>query len=128
MKKLLGIFLTLSVCAGITACSGMRNEDATFNGSRTGNDSQFIMEYTILNSTDSQLLELEEGDVIDAEVVSDAGKVSITIQKDGEDPVYESEDAVTDTFAIVIEESGVYEITVTGEKAEGSVSFIKRER
>ena len=35
---------------------------------------------------------------------------------------------ITDTFAIVIEESGTYEITVTGEKAEGSVSFIKRER
>lgn len=51
MKKYLGLLLGGCLLAG---CSM-----ADFNGSRTGNDSQFLMEYTIFNTTDSQLLELK---------------------------------------------------------------------
>lgn len=123
MKKYLCVFLMTICSLTFVACG---NKDATFNGSRTGNDSQFIMDYTILNTTDSQLLELEAGDIIDVEVISNAGEVSIIIQKDGAEPIYESEDASTDTFQIAIEEGGTYKVTVTGEKAEGSVSFVKR--
>ncbi len=36
-----------------------------FNGNRTGNDEQFIMDYSVLNKTDSQEMELEEGTIID---------------------------------------------------------------
>lgn len=123
MKKYLYAFL-MSVCSLVFVACG--NEDAIFNGSRTGNDNQFIMDYTVLNTTDSQVLKLDAGDILDVEVVSDAGEVSITIQKDDEEPIYESENASTDTFQIAIEEGGSYEVTVTGENAEGSVSFVKR--
>lgn len=97
-----------------------------FNGSRTGNESEFIMKYSILNGTDSQALELEEGDFIDAEVVVDSGELSINIQKDEDDPIYDSENiSVSNSFQVDIEESGTYTITVTGVKAKGSVSFVK---
>ena len=43
------------------------------NGSRTGNDSQFLMEYTVLNTTDGQTLSLEAGDALDVAVVSTSG-------------------------------------------------------
>lgn len=52
MKKYLGLVLGSLLLAGC----GM----ADFNGSRTGNESQFLMEYTIFNTTDSQLLELKK--------------------------------------------------------------------
>ena len=60
MKKYLGLLLGGCLLAG---CSM-----ADFNGSRTGNDSQFLMEYTIFNTTDSQLLELKKGDKIHGEI------------------------------------------------------------
>ena len=99
----------------------------TFNGSRTGNDSQFLMEYTVLNTTDGQTLSLEAGDTMDVAVVSASGTVSVKIQKEGELPLYDQEDVPTGQFSLEIPEDGEYNITVTGEQARGSVSFVRRD-
>lgn len=117
MKKHLvsAVLLLLS----LTACG------ISFNGSRTGNGSQFIMEYTVLNTTDSQLLELEKGDILEAEIVNNAGSLSVTIQKDKDEPIYDNENVSTCTFEIAIEKSGTYKITVEGKESKGSVSFMK---
>lgn len=121
MKKFLGIFCVLIITMLLSAC-----EKSAFNGSRIGNDSQFIMEYKIFNTTDGQSLLLESGDTIRAEVVVDSGKLSIKIQKDSDTPVYESDNIVSsENFDVEIQESGTYKITVTGEAAKGSVSFKK---
>ena len=66
MKKYLGLVLGSLLLAGC----GM----ADFNGSRTGNESQFLMEYTIFNTTDSQLLELKKGEQIHGEIEKISGK------------------------------------------------------
>ena len=69
-------------------------------------------------------LKLEKGDVIDAEIVCDSGRLSVKIQKDDETPIYEKEKIdLSTTFQVPIEESGIYNITITGEKAKGSVCF-----
>ena len=48
----------------------------------------------------------------------------MNIQKEDEVPVYESEDvSFSDEFDVEIEESGTYTVSVTGEKAKGSVRF-----
>lgn len=121
MKKFLGIVYVLAIVFSLSACG-----KSSFNGSRTGNDSQFIMEYKTFNTTDAQSLLLESGDVIRAKVVVDSGRLSIKIQKDNDTPIYESDSIVTsESFDVVIQESGTYKITVTGEKAKGSVSFEK---
>ena len=121
MKKFLGIVYVLAIVFSLSACG-----KSSFNGSRTGNDSQFIMEYKTFNTTDAQSLVLESGDVIRAKVVVDSGRLSIKIQKDNDTPIYESDSIVTsESFDVVIQESGTYKITVTGEKAKGSVSFEK---
>lgn len=52
-------YRVLPVVLAAVLLAGCRS--ATFNGSRTGNDSQLIMEYTVFNTTDSQTLELERG-------------------------------------------------------------------
>lgn len=46
MKKILLIVCTLALMVSLTAC------DSKFDGSRIGNDSEFIMEYRVLNTTD----------------------------------------------------------------------------
>lgn len=120
MKKHLGILCSLSLILvlSLTACV------ANFDGSRTGNENEFVMNYKIFNTTDSQDLIVEEGDTIHVEIIVEGGSLSFRIQKDDEVPVYEGKDvSLSDEFDIEIEESGTYVVTVTGEKAKGSISF-----
>ena len=63
MKKIITIFSVIVLITSLTACS------PDFNGSRTGNDKQLIMEYTEFNTTDTQDLVVEAGDIIHAEIV-----------------------------------------------------------
>lgn len=119
MKKIILIVCTLVFLISLTACG------TKFDGSRTGNDSEFIMEYSVLNTTDAQDLIIEAGDTISAKIVVDKGSLSIKIQKDGEEPIYESNGISTSNkFDVEIDESGTYTVEVTGKKAKGSVSFI----
>lgn len=119
MKKYLGILCSLIFVFTLTSCG------TDFDGSRTGNDSEFIMDYKVLNTTDSQNLVVAEGDTIHAEIIIEKGSLSFKIQKDDElVPVYEGNDvSFSDEFDVEIEKSGTYTVTVTGEKARGSVSF-----
>ena len=119
MKKSMTIFLILSVTVLLTACMETR-----FNGDRTGNDSQFIMNYSIFNGTDYQLLELEAGDIVDVKIVSDSGTLNIKVTRDGYS-LFNGNGVQTGTFQLTIPESGTYKFEVTGKKAKGSVSFIK---
>lgn len=122
MKKLAYCLCSIVLAASLTACTGF----AAFNGSRTCIENQLIMSYSVLNTTVSQSLELEKGDVLQADIVSDSGKVSVVVQKDGSEPLYEGDGLPTGAFEIAIDESGTYEVAVTGERARGSASFVKR--
>ena len=118
MKKISLTVCTLISILVLTACG------TKFDGSRTGNDSEFIMEYSVLNTTDAQDLTVESGDTISANIVVDKGSLSIKIQKDGEEPIYESDGiSASNEFDVEIDESGTYTVEVTGKKAKGSVSF-----
>lgn len=120
MRKVFPILGMLIVALLLTACG----KTPDFNGSRTGNDKELIMEYSAFNTTDGQELVAEAGDVIHAKIVIESGNLLIKIQKDDEEPIYESSDiTISDEFDVDIEESGTYAITVTGVKAKGSVSF-----
>lgn len=121
MKKFLSIIGFLIIVFSLSGCG-----KSSFDGSRIGNDSQFVMEYKIFNTTDEQSLLLEVGDTIQAKMVIDSGKLSIKIQKDNDTPIYENDNiVVSESFNIEIQESGTYTVTVTGEKTKGSVSFEK---
>ena len=118
MKKYLGILCSLILILSLTACG------TDVDGSRTGNNTEFVMDYKVFNKTDSQDLIVEKGDTIHVEIIVEGGSLSFKIQKDEEVPVYESADvSFSDEFDVDIEESGTYTVTVTGEKAKGSVSF-----
>ena len=78
----------------------------------------------MFNTTDSQELTAQAGDQIRADIAVDGGELSVQIQKEGEEPLYSGDGIVASRdFAIGIEESGTYTITVTGDKAEGSAHF-----
>ena len=119
MKKIITIFSVIFLIISLTACS------SDFNGSRTGNDHQLIMEYTTFDTTDSQDLVVEAGDTIHADIVIEDGQLSYKIQKNDDEPIAESEGIFFSVdFDVEVEESGTYTVTVTGEKTKGSVKFI----
>ena len=117
MKHGVYVFCFLLLMFSLTACG------SELNGSRTGNDSEFMMDFVVLNKSDAQDLKVEAGDSICAKVVVEAGQLSIKIQKDQEEPIYACDDVATDEFQISVEKSGIYTVTVTGEHAKGSVAF-----
>lgn len=119
MKKITTIFSAMLLIISLSACS------SDFDGSRTGNDTQLIMEYTAFNTTDTQDLVVEAGDIIHAEIVVGDGHLSYKIQKDDEEPIAESEGIFFSVeYDFDVEESGTYTVTVTGENAKGSVKFV----
>lgn len=120
MKKISTCILTLILAVSFPACSS-----ANFNGSRIGNESQLIMDYKILDSTDSQELELTAGDIVNFEIVSQSGSIDIRLQKGEKEPIYEGIDIPTSAFHVTIGESGKYTVSVTGKKSKGSVSVMK---
>ncbi|HAP21362.1 MAG TPA: hypothetical protein DCR27_08785 [Lachnospiraceae bacterium] len=118
MKKHSCILCAFILGLSLIACG------ADFDGSRTGNNNEFMMDYKVFNKTDSQDLIVEKGDTIHVEIIVEDGSLSFRIQREDEAPVYEGEDVFfSDEFDIDIEESGTYTVSVTGEKAKGSVSF-----
>ncbi len=119
MKKVLLIVSMLAITIFLSACG------TDFDGSRIGNDNEFIMQYSVLNTTDMQELTVETGDTIHVNLVVKKGSLSIKIQKDGEEPIYEDNGiSASNEFDVEIDESGTYTVEVTGKKAKGSVSFI----
>ncbi|MBV6370870.1 hypothetical protein HIU56_00470 [Enterococcus faecium] len=119
MKKITTFLVLMLLIISLSACS------SDFDGSRTGNDTQLIMEYTEFNTTDTQDLVVEAGNIIHAEIVVEDGHLSYKIQKDDEEPIAESEGIFFSVeYDFDVEESGTYTVTVTGENAKGSVKFV----
>ena len=118
MRRILPALCATALFLFSAACT------SEFDGSRIGNDSEFIVEYKILNKTDSQSLKIQSGDTIIAEIIVNGGTLAIKIQKDGEPPIYEqSVISSSGKFDLTVDESGIYTVTVSGTNAKGSVSF-----
>lgn len=114
-----------AVCILLAACFLTDPPISVFNGSRTGNDSEFIMAFQKLHSTDSQDLTLEAGDILSAAITVDDGRMAVTICK-GDEIIYENNEIISSiAFHLEIEENGIYTVKVTGEHARGSVSFLR---
>lgn len=78
IKKFFRIICLLTLVLSLTACG------AYFNGSRIGNDSEFNMEYTVLNAieTDEFDVEINEGGTytVTAAGKNAKGSVSFTVE------------------------------------------------
>ena len=96
-----------------------------FTGSRNGNDSEFVMVFRKFNATDSQNLTLEAGDVLNAAIILDDGRMAVKIRY-GDAVIYDNQELlVSEIFDLEIAQSGIYTVEVTGEHARGRVSFTR---
>lgn len=110
----------------LTGCDEDDGSDR-FCGSRVGNTEQLVMEFSDMNITDCQNLELEAGDMLEFEIDSEKGQIDISVLTEDGDTFYEECDIPSSSFHIDIEETGVYQVIVIGKDAKGSVSIQKAE-
>lgn len=116
LKRILLITLLLGFIVGC-------GPEQVFDGSRTSNDTQFVMEYDVLNETKTHEMELEEGAMINVIVQNDSGQVNIVVEDSNGEVVYQGGHASSTNFTFGISSAGRYTFSVTGSKAKGGVSF-----
>ena len=121
IRKLAEIAWLAGLCAAAAGCGS----DSTFDGSRVGNEDAFYMDYSVLSKKEEASLELAEGDVLKVDISQDEGSVDIRVGRSGEEPIYEGNSLVEMSFTLNITEAGEYQISVSGNRASGSVAFTK---
>jgi hypothetical protein len=94
-----------------------------FSGSFTGNDKQFIMDYSVLNCTKTHEIKLQEGTAINAIIENKSGRLSILVADANGEEIYRGDNAASGKFSLTIPKTETYKFSVTGSKAKGSVSF-----
>ncbi|WP_141107702.1 hypothetical protein [Butyrivibrio sp. YAB3001] len=95
--------------------------DATFDGSKTGDANHFDIEFNVLNTSYTHELDMNEGESIDVQIEAESGDISLNIQKEDEKPVYRGNKMKSGNFKVGVESAGKYTLTVTGKKAKGHV-------
>lgn len=96
--------------------------------SRRTEDKFYSLDLEILNTTLTETYSLEKGDSILVSMAQVDGDLSIRIGMRGKEPVYEGDSKGLGDFTVNIQETGDYEISVTGKQAEGSLSFTMNSR
>lgn len=117
------VILLAALSLLFSACS---KEGIDFDGSRTSNETQFILDFETLNISLSHTMDLEAQDVVDVKISKSRGVLDIEVADMEGNPVYRGDNASPGEFSIVISSSDIYEFIVTGRNASGYVSFIKR--
>ena len=81
------------------------------------------MEYTVLDREETADLVLTEGDSLQVSLVNGSGTVDVVIGREGKEPVWRGTGQQNAEFVLIIPESGMYRISVTGHRAKGRASF-----
>ena len=118
MKHTPKICFCLLLCILLSACG-----QSAFDGSRVKNETEFTLSFRSFNGAEFHTFDLRKGDGIWVEIDCEEGALSVTIQKKGDAPVYSGAEPLSGGFQVEIQESGSYQITVTGEHAKGSAAF-----
>ena len=109
----------LVMCFLLTGC-GQTN---TFAGTRSSNETEFRMEYSILDKEESAEMKLAEGDQLQVSISHTVGNVDVIVGQNGEEPIYKGTGQENTDFILTIPKTGCYIISVTGHRAKGKVSF-----
>jgi hypothetical protein len=120
MIKRLSVLMILSVLI-ILITAGCRKQ--VFSGSSTGNEKQWLLEYSTLNCTKTHDIKLEKGATIDVVIENKSGNLDILVSDTNEEKIYKGDKATTGKFSLIIPKTDIYKFSVTGSNASGSVSF-----
>ncbi len=118
MKHRILLLIIIILFTFFTGC-----DESTFDGTRTSNDSQFIVDYSLLNDTKTHEMSIEKDALIDVKIESESGRVDIIIADIEGNVIYKGNDADSGQFNITIPITNIYKFSVTGSNAKGSISF-----
>ncbi|MBU3130543.1 PPC domain-containing protein [Clostridium tagluense] len=120
MKKLY-LLMILSVLIFLIGTTGCRKQ--VFSGSSTGNETQFLMEYSILNCTKTHDIKLEKGTTINVVIENKSGNLDIFVSDSNGEKIYKGDNATSGNFSLEVPKTDTYKFSVKGSNAKGSVSF-----
>lgn len=112
------MILSMFVFLIITGCGKQ-----IFDGSSTGNDEQFIIDYSIMNCNKTNDMKLEKGANINVIIENKSGHLDILITNSSREKIYKGDDATSGEFSIEVPKTDTYKFSVTGKNAKGRVSF-----
>ncbi|MBQ4437174.1 MAG: hypothetical protein II879_13925 [Clostridia bacterium] len=121
LKISAGICLLAVLLFLLTGCGA----GSVFDGSRIANASEFQMEYSVLDREETTKLELRTGDQLQVTLSHTTGTVDVTVGLKGKEPIYRGNGQQNAEFMLVIDETGNYQISVSGHQAKGSISFTR---
>jgi hypothetical protein len=119
MKKLsLLMILSLIILLITTGC-----RKPMFSGNSISNDKQWLLEYSILNSTKTHDIKLEKGASIEVTIENKSGDLDILISDSNQEKIYKGDNATSGQFSVKVPKTDIYKFSVTGINSKGSVSF-----
>lgn|SRR5574344_5351 len=122
-KKFISGLSCLLLVMVLTAC---KNADFIGNSYKVGNN--ITIEYQVLNTTQTEEIDLKSGDTVQFSVTSESGRTDITFCIKNAAPDYEGKSVQSGFFTVTVHENGRYVLTVTGSDAKGSVKLTKEEQ
>ncbi|HPO27727.1 MAG TPA: hypothetical protein PK315_09660 [Petrotogaceae bacterium] len=125
--SLISILLSLVTAAIFFLYTGCSSDESLFDGSRTSNDTRFILNFNVLNSTETHTITLAENDIIDVVIEKSRGELDISVVDNNEKTLYKGDNASPGQFSLTVSHSGNHKFSVTGRKAAGYVSFTLRQ-
>lgn len=120
IKKVLIMILFTSVSLTLNACV------VEFDGSRTGNDNQFILDVKVFNREESHELYLNSEDMIEVKSQITKGEMQVRIvHEETNESIYEGNLIGDFKFIVTVHTEGTYIISVNGKNAAGHLEFGK---
>ena len=130
MRKKIILFSVLIVAFAASILILTQKPGPGFSGERISDQDGFSLRFDWMNRTDSETLELREGDALRVSWQIESGYADIVIKQKNGVPVYQADGrAAGDSAAFFVEipQTGSYTITVSARKAKGQLEFVKTE-
>ncbi|HBN82280.1 MAG TPA: hypothetical protein DDZ89_00365 [Clostridiales bacterium] len=124
MKIIIFLLLTIALITSITACSTPKGDIVILE---KPSGAGFTADFNDWSNKSKCELSLNKGDVLKIEIDHEDGKVGLTISgKNGSEP-YTGNDLETGLFTVMVSETDVYVIRITGKDATGMITVKKVE-
>ena len=125
MKKKKRLLIALSVLVlALASLPFILRQDAVFDGDRvsSADPARFYLRFRVMNTVDSEIMSLREGDELHLSWQIESGSVDLQIARGDEAPIYQANGRGKGDradFELTIPASGDYAVTVSGRQAKG---------
>lgn len=90
---------------------------------RKVDENSFALGMEQLNGTIAESFSLRAGDTVEVGVVHVSGELVLSIGQENREAIYQGRNPVLNSFRVTVPEDGDYLFSMSGKRAEGSVSF-----